>query len=475
MAMRWRALAPMTILALAASSCAAEMVQTQPPPPPPACSVSTAPLPSSDATVTVDVSRHFQTIDGFGITQRLFDDPHLTNTFDQVTQRGAIIIPADQQAAILRALFTDIGLSRLRYATDPFIEPVNDNADPAVTDLSKFNFTWKGGDGHIALVNAARPFGLTKWWGSPIGAGEAWMGPTDVAEYVEWALAIIRHWNAAGTPLAYWSIFNEPGYFQGSTTRSGQFIRDAIKAIGPVLVTEGISTRIVIPDDITPAEALSRATVILADPAARQYVAAIATHVYNGPNQQPNTASLAQLSALAAQYSLPLWMTEWYSADWFTWANSMHTLLSDYNVSAIDYLWGFFGEWQGLGPQLITIQGTGSLYGGFFRTKMFWAMGQYSAYVRPGTVRVAADAPSTALRVSAYFDGAKVVVVALNVGNSPQAVRVELGAGIPCVRSLTATRTSAVESGALLTPVTLDAPHFVTTLPGMSITTLIAQ
>ena len=460
---------------LSAGSCSGQVV-TQPPPPPPVCTPSTVPLPASDATITVDVSRKFQTIDGFGTTERLFTDPHLTKTFDPATQQGAVLVPPDQQAAILKALYTDIGLTRLRYATDVGIEPVNDNTDPNVTDLSKFNFAFKGGDGHISLVNAARPFGVTTWWGSPIGPGEAWMSSTDPAEYAEWALAIIRHWNSAGTPLTYWSLFNEPGYFGGGATRSGEYMRDAVKLIGARLSAEGIPTRIVIPDDINPAAALNRASIILADPAARRYVAAIATHVYDAtyPPVQPNTASLSALAALAAQYGLPLWMSEWYSTDWFAWATTMHTLLADDNVSAIDYAWGFFGQWDI--AQLIVIQYTGNLYTGFFRNKQFWVMGQYSAYVRPGTVRVAADAGNDpAIRVTAYYDGTKVVVVALNVGNSDKAVRFELGAGIPCVRTLAAVRTSPIESGRVLPAVSLDAPHFVATLPATSITTFVAQ
>ncbi len=460
---------------LSATACSAVTQETPPPPPPPpVCTAGNTPLPASDATVTVDVSRRFQTIAGFGTSQRLFDDPHLTNTFDPGTQRGAVVIPPDQQAAILRALHTDIGLTRMRYATDPNIEPVNDNANPTVTDLSRFNFAWKGGDGHINLVNAARSFGLTRWWGSPITAGETWMASTDVAEYAEWALAIIRHWNAAGTPLTYWSVFNEPAFFGGTTNRSGDFMRDAIKVMGPVLVSEGIATRFVIPDDIDPGSALSRATVILADPGARQYVVAIAFHLYNGPSvDDPNLVSLSALASLASQYGLPLWMSEWSTTKWFTWAQTMHQMLADFNVSAVDYLWGFFGQYDP--AQLIVIQSSGSLYTGFSRTKQYWAMGQYSAYVRPGMVRVAADTPDPSLRVTSYFDGVKLVVVALNLGNATKAVRFELGSGIPCVSSLTGTWTSNTESSRLLPIVVLDAPRFVTSLPPMSITSLKVQ
>ncbi|HEY8063058.1 MAG TPA: hypothetical protein VID74_09680, partial [Gemmatimonadales bacterium] len=91
-------LAPVAVVAVGVMSCSAQAVTPSPPPPPPppGCTISTAPLPASDATVTVDVSRKFQTIAGFGTSERLFDDPHLTRTFDQATQRGAVVVPPDQ-------------------------------------------------------------------------------------------------------------------------------------------------------------------------------------------------------------------------------------------------------------------------------------------------------------------------------------------------------------------------------------------
>lgn len=460
------------------SACAAQAgIEPPPPPPPPpgVCSVSTAPLAASDATVTIDVSRTYQIVQGFGTSEHLFDDPHITNTFDPATQRAAVVIPASAQAAILKALYTDIGLTRVRYATENGVEPVNDNADPTVTDPAKFNFAWKLLDGHAAFVQSVRPLGVTTWYGAPIYP-ETWMSRTDPAEYAEWALASLRRWRDLGQTMPYWSISNEPGWQGGGTTMSGAFLRDAIKIIGPKLAAEGIATRLVIPDDVNPTESFNRAQVVLADPIARSYVAAVAFHLYDAayPPVQPNFTGLSALAGLAAQNALPLWMSEWYTTDWFTLATTMHTLLNDYSVSAIDYAWGFFGAWDL--AQLISIQSSGNVYTGFIPRKQYYVMGQYSANVRPGTPRVAASVASDpAVRVSAYFDGTRVVLVALNTGPAARSVRFELGQNIPCVRTVHATRTSAAENGAPLPDLGLAAPHFVTSLPAMSITTLIAQ
>ncbi len=433
----------------------------------------TGPLPAAQVTLRVEPQSRHQTIAGFGTSIRLFDDPHLTETSDPATQRSAVVIPAAEQARILAALYQELGLTRIRYATDPGVEPENDNADPSVTDLSRFDFRWKRLDGHVEYVQAARALGATQWFGSPITI-ESWMSHDNPAEYVEWALAIIRRWHDLGATLPYWSIINEPGY---AANLSGAFIRDAVKQIGAKLAAEGIPTRLVIPDDADPAAALARAQVVLADPVARQYVAALATHLYvtSGTPQQPSLNKLAELSALAKQYGLPLWMTEWFNPDWFTWAKTMHTLLADYDVAAVDYMWGFLGQWESIGAQLITVTSTGNAYTGFVKNKQYWTMGHWSRFVPPGAVRVEVTSSDPAILASAYLTGTRLVVVALNTGGSEKTIQVAFGDGSPCVQLVTSERTSGFETARILEPLALAGPGFTTALPPTSLTTFVAS
>lgn len=455
---------------IGAGACAAQD-PILPTPPPPACIMPTGPLPDAQVTVTVSPQARHQMIDGFGTTTRLFDDPHLTNTSDPSTQRSAVIIPATEQAKMLSALYTELGLTRIRYATDPGVEPQNDNADPANTDLSRFDFRWKRLDGHVEYVQAARNLGVTAWFGSPILL-ESWMSHNDPAEYVEWAMAIIRRWRDLGAPLSYWSIANEPGY---AINLSPAFIRDAVKQIGAKLVAEGISTRLVIPDDADPVAALARAQAVLDDPVARQYVAAIAFHLYTGSGtpSQPNTTSLQPLAALAQQYGKPLWMTEWFNPDWLVWARTIHSMLSDYDVSAVDYLWGFFGEWERNSAALMTITYTGNVYTGFVKNKQYWTMGHWSRFVPPGSVRIDATSSDPAILASAYLTGTKIVVVALNTGAAEKTIQVALGTGSPCVQVVTSERTSGFETARILDPLALTGPGFTTALPATSVSTFL--
>ena len=131
------------------------------------CSANPAALPAADVTVTLDPSQRFQTIQGFGTTQRLFDDPHTTETFDPATRRASATPPTGDQARILDALYVDLGLTRVRFHPEG-LEVVNDNADPRSTDLSGFDFSWKAADGHIAAVKSLMPRGVTTYYASPL-------------------------------------------------------------------------------------------------------------------------------------------------------------------------------------------------------------------------------------------------------------------------------------------------------------------
>jgi hypothetical protein len=207
-------------------------------------------------SISIDAAKTFQTIDGFGTSERVFDDPHVTNTFDPGTGRSAVLLTTAQQDAVLDKLYVDLGLTRVRPTIEFGIEPTNDNADPNTTDLTKFNFAWKRTDAHVDYVKRAMSRGVTTFFLSPINL-EGWMGqttPTDAAELAEWSMAIIRRWRTLGVELPYYSVHNEPA-LSGSAGMSGAFIRDVIKIMGPKLAAEGFATKFVVPDDWGPDQA----------------------------------------------------------------------------------------------------------------------------------------------------------------------------------------------------------------------------
>lgn len=255
----------------------------------------------------------FQTIDGFGTSERPFTDPH---TFDADVFREGGVIPttASQQDAVLDALYVELGLTRIRRVQPDTrggespvgIEVANDNADPSSTDLSRFNFSGRRVDDHAQIVARAKARGVDAAWISPLNR-EPWMGvrpgTNDVAEYAEWLLAQVRRFKQHGGRLDYLSVANEPSFSRNAM--SGEFIRDVIKNVGPRLKAEGLLVPFVIPDDVRASASVEKASVVLADGVARRYVGALATHLYDEPIEK-----LEGMRRLAERYGLPLWMSE---------------------------------------------------------------------------------------------------------------------------------------------------------------------
>ncbi|GEM_PF-728594 len=431
-------------------------------------------IPAQDvqATVTIDMAMKFQTINGFGTSERVFDDPHVFNNFNSSTGRAATVMTTAQQDAVFDLLYKDLNLTHVRPVTEGNVERQNDNSDPEITDLSKFDFSWKGNDAHVEYVKKAMARGMTTFFLSPLRR-ESWMGATtvnEVAEYVEWAMAIVRRWRQLGVELPYYSPANEPG-LSNINPMSGEFIRDVIKRMGPKLQAEGFATKFLIPDDVTPADALLRCNVILSDPEARRYVGALGVHLYG------DLGALASLRSVSESYGIPLWMTEYsrraLGGNGFTWAALMHDLISRYNVSAVYYMWGYFGVWTGGGDYLVGLSHNGSgQYTGAQPDKEFYTMGQYSRYVLPGMQRVQAQSTDQDVKTTAYTSGNKLVIVAVNNTLNDKTVRFMLN-NAGNLQTVNPIRTSETENWAQLPPLEISGSAFIATLPKSSVTTFV--
>jgi O-glycosyl hydrolase len=425
------------------------------------------------AVITIDPTKRFQTMQGFGASMRLFDDPRTTNTLDPATRRGTAVPSAITQGTILSTLYTDLGLTRVRFLPSEAagIEPANDNADPLVTDPAKFDFSWTKGDGQLDLMPGLVLRGVDTWFASPLSL-ETWMSSSNPAEYAEWAMAMLRHWKDRGYEMPYFALENEPGSAAGGAL-SATYLRDAIKLLGARMKAEGMKTKLVVPDDASPQEAYARLQVILADADARQYVGAIAYHLYARGGE-------AQIKQIGEQYGIPIWMTD-YSLpddDSFAWALALHDLIADDGVSAIDYKWAFLGEHAP--SQLVRLKTSNGSYVSFTPTTQYFIMGQYSRYVRPGAVRVSASSDDPNVKVTAYVDGTKLIIVATFLGDGrtiqfDRQVRIELGSGGPCVKRADVSRASATDNGVLLGSVSVDVPRITYSLQVRSVTTFVGQ
>ncbi|MDQ3898206.1 MAG: hypothetical protein M3326_13350 [Actinomycetota bacterium] len=421
---------------------------------------------AADTLVDVDVSQRRQVMDGFGVSERVWDDPHLSNSPQTNT-------PPAAQDAILDALFGELRLTRLRITMDPGAEPVNDNADPQTADASRFNFAGKRNDAHVDLVKQVLARAPVVFFPSPVRL-EPWMTGDDPAEYVEWALTVLLRWRELGVEPPYYSPLNEPALPSGGN-RSPQWMLTAVKMLGARMRAAGLRTRLVVPDDLSPSDAVRRASVILADPEAARYVGAIAYHLYGGSDED-----MVRLRDLGAAHGIPVWMTEFSEdsyASWpgaLGWAATIHHLLADGGVSAVDFLWGFFGSYQAA-HSLVSITYKDGVYQGMTRQPTFFVTGQFSRFVAPGFVRVAATSPSDSVLVDAFVGpGREVVIVATNAGHVQGDVSFRLRAA--ALRGpMRVTRTSRTEQGTALAPLPAAPSGFTTSLPAESVTTFVGS
>jgi hypothetical protein len=189
------------------------------------------------------------------------------------------------------------------------------------------------------------------------------------------------------------------------------------------------------------------------------------------------------MKALAAEHDLPLWMTEFTMSamgtaglprDPFAWGSLMHDLISTYDVSAVDYLWGFFGEWEGNAMTLISLNNTGATYDGYTLNKTYYVTGQFSRFIEPDAKRIEAQSDSSSVQATAYLTDEELVLVAINTGHGDTTFNLDF-AGVPGISEFAVVRTSPSENWVNLPSIVVNGMAATTTLTGNSITTFIAS
>ena len=410
------------------------------------------------AKIVIDGGRRYQTMGGFGSSQRAWRDGHLAN---RVGPPPAI--PEAIQKTILTQLYTELGLTRVRPTGVRF------TMDPAPGDHP-------GGlllDGRIAYVKQSMAFGLK----TVISENNPLDGTTaaDFEKHVENTLALLLYWRARGVEPAYQSLMNEPT--ENRAWADAVWHHNVIKTLGPRLRAAGLKTRLVVPDELNACVAYPIAHAIMDDSEARRYVGALTYHMYD--MYDGAATCLEKMTDLSRAYNVPIWMTEYA---WepgfdgsFEWAKQIHDLVVNYRVSAVDYMWGFFGEWdlhRFHTEQLIQVAfGPNATYAGHHRTSKYYATGQFSRFVHSGDVRIGAESDAKDVLVSAYQGSDKLVLILLNDSHAQRRIVVTSRHG-PLPLSLTGVRTSRSEEWTPLGSLLRAESAFAFNLPPKSVTTL---
>jgi len=404
--------------------------------------------------ITINASQKFQTMEGFGgfgAKDVYWSSGPFTST------------------AFVDALINDLGLTILRDNIPTNFEITNDNDDPNVTDLTKFNINnnTAGHDGkladHLQFLKDMKAAGLQKlivsiWspapWmkynnkvsnGTNQNSAPAYTTTPDAntnqlktdmyQEFAEMCVAYIKIIKQeTGIDVYAISLQNEPRFSQSyaSCVYNGEALRDVIKVVGKRFDDEGLNTKIFMPEDVgyfDGIKALIQPT--LNDPVAMSYVDIVATHGYAFDGV---TAASADAQTWQTMYNWgapsgkPLWMTETSGFDndmsgAITLGKAMYTAFTYGNVSA----WVFWSLSQGTldGYSLMSSSGT--------KSKRYYVSKNLYRYVRPGAYRISATAPDQSSIYPLAFkhdtENSQTVVI-INDNTTGTAVKLS-GSGLP--------------------------------------------
>jgi O-glycosyl hydrolase len=292
--------------------------------------------------------------------------------------------------------------------------------------------------------------------------------------YANYLVQYAKDYSAAGVPLTYVGPENEanlaPTNYDGMTLTPAQ-TANFLDVLGPSVAASGLTTKVECCATEGWDYAQQYAAAIEADATANADTAVFTSHGYTE----------APASALAG-WSKPAWETEWSTfetwdpawddgtdASGLTWAQHIYTGLTAANLSAFLYWWGSStpsenGDNEGL------IQINGSTVSSSGR---LWAFANYSDFVRPGAVRIAAASSNSAVDLTAFKNtNGSVAIVALNTATSADPITYSLS-GTGSETTVTPYLTNASSDTAAQAAIPVSGGAFTATIPARSLVTYV--
>ncbi len=442
-------------------------------------------------TATINGASRFQTIAGFGASEGFGQASTIMN---------ASSAPQQQALSLLFSPASGAGLTIVRneISADPgtTIEPAapsSPSAAPSYLPLASI-----GQDqGQLWLAQQIKAsYGVTNVtadaWSAPpfmkvnnsVDNGGALCGVPNATcssgdwrqAYASYLVQYAKDYAAAGVPLTYLGPENEanfaPGNYDGMTLTPAQ-TANVLDVLGPALASSGLSTKVACCATEGWDFAAQYASAIEGDPTALADTAVFTSHGYTA----------APASALPG-WTKPVWQTEWSTfegwdpawddgtgASGLTWAQHIYTGLTAANLSAFLYWWGSSTP-SGNGDNESLIQINGSTVASSGR---LWAFANYSRYVHPGAVRIAATTSNAGVELTAFknTDGT-VAIVALNTAGSADSITYSLsGTGTPNGATVTPYLTNSSSNAAAQGALSVSGGSFAASIPARSLVTYV--
>ncbi len=286
--------------------------------------------------------------------------------------------------------------------------------------------------------------------------------------YANYLVQYAKDYAAAGIPLSYIGPENEANLSTSydSMQMSPSQTANLLDVLGPTLASSGLSTKMECCATEGWDYAQQYAAAIEADPTALADTSVFTSHGYTAAPTSP-----------LGGWSKPAWETEWSTfeswdpawddgtdASGLTWAQHIYQGLTGANLNAFLYWWGSTTpSSNGDNEGLVEINGSTVTPSG-----RPWAFANYSRYVHPGAVRIAASSSNSAVDLTAFknTDGT-VAIVALNTGTSADPITYSLsGTGTPNGATVTPWLTNSSNNVAAQSPLSVSGGAFTASDPG---------
>jgi O-glycosyl hydrolase len=303
------------------------------------------------------------------------------------------------------------------------------------------------------------------------------LDPNHYADYADLLADYSNNFKAnMGISLAAVSVQNEPTWCPSyeSCYWTAANIRDFLKVMKTRFGLKSVSSSlgIIAPEDENFEEDMI--TPSLADSDAASFLTHVGVHQYDHATEA-NLA--AKKLATVASSGKKLWVTEVSSGDandssitdGIYWARMIHYDMTVANTNAFLYWW--LWSTGSTKSSLVNVNGSTVTY-----NKRLYALGQYSRFVRPGWVRIAATmSPRSSVYMSAYRSSTtkEIAIVLINDTESGWDVPIAVS-GITGFATIGAWRTSSSKSlAAVYAPVISATSNSLSVkLPSYSVTTL---
>lgn len=393
---------------------------------------------------------------------------------------------------------------------------------PATFQVAPGTYDWSRDPGGTAFALLAARHGATTIVGFVNSAPAVWttsgkscggqLVPGAEDAYARYLADIVRHLRASGIPISHVSPMNEPDDTFGGCGQEGMAVPVAqratvVRAVASALAAQRLPVGVTADESASAFFQFRTEVPQWLDAATSPDVAALAHHTYEFPTDD----WLAQVAPLGPRFGKPTWMTEICCYDG---KGPIVGFGQQYDPTMTSGLWLAHSIWQDLaitgdsafdwwtavssaygcdptsGPSCTANVNTHGWNDGLlyydpaFRTngdhaitttKRFFVLGNFSRFVRRGSVRHVVDGVPSGLEMLAFRAGGRWVVVVTNQSTTTSS-RVDLA--LPSVRghyfTRRATRTSAsLDLATVARPRAHGRDTFTLELPPASVTTYV--